>query len=138
MKQPKKMEKITKNNPTKIDEKDQYLGFVNMIEETIERDKNKAIKEILQRGDDLFDEITKKRNKKEKKKREMINYMMDNGNPLGYKYVDPTYQTLEEYKNMLINDHTYEEIENLYYITKRKNRTFFQKVKDLFTNKNKK
>jgi hypothetical protein len=131
------MEKITKNNPTKIDEKDQYLGFVNMIEQTIERDKNKAIKEILQRGDDLLNEISKKRSLKERKKREMIDYIMDMGNPLGYKYVEPAYQTLEEYKNELINNYTHEELETLYEATKRKNRTFFQKVKDLFTYKNK-
>ena len=127
--------KKRQNVKTKPLKNEEYFGFVNMVEESIERDKNKVVKEILQRGDELVEELTKKRKEKNSRKVKMINYILDVDYPNNTQYVRRKDSTIEECKEDLINAYTYQEIKKMYDTLKRKNRTFFQKVKDLFTNK---
>lgn len=94
-----------------------YLRFITMVEESIERNKNKVVKEVIEIGDDLLEEIDQKKEKRDIEKKEMINYMQTHG------------------VNIEFDEYSYEEIKEKFNKLKRKNRPFLQKLNDLLTNK---
>lgn len=112
---------------------EEYLGFVNMVEESIERDKNKVVNEIIQRGDDLIKEISQKRKLKNRQKRNMISYILETDHPDNLNRIIPENTTFDESVEVLFSAYTHEEIEDIYNTLKRKNRSFLKKIKDLLT-----
>ncbi len=115
------MKKAKKNKH--IDENDSDLvGFVNLINEQTKRDKNKTVKIIQELGDDLLNEIERKKRMREEDKNQMIDYILQ-------QEKIKINQTKEELSQV----YTYGDVLDIYKDVKRKNRTFKQKLVDFLT-----
>lgn len=126
------MKKNQSNQKNELNEEEGLLELMKMINESNERVKNKTIRVIEELGEELINEIEEKREMMEEKKKNMIDYILEVDYPRNTQYIRPEGSDVEYCRNQL-SGYSYEEIDLMYKKLKRKNRTFFQKIKDLLT-----
>lgn len=124
------MKKKKKNNES--NEVNELNKFMDLINHTTKTEKKRIIKTIQENGDDLLMEIEKRKIKKQKRKEEMIEYILKVDYPINTQYIRKKDSTIDECRDYLKNNFTFDEILYMYLELKKENKSFFQKLKDLF------